>query len=512
MLIRDQIKKQIQSYLNKKEYNIQNWIVEIPKDRTLADYASNISFLLAKLLHKSPVKIATEIATEIKPFFIKEDFSNLKIFALKGFINFELTNDFCYKYISQPQFTKDLIRDKILLEYVSANPTGPLHIGHGRWAAVGDSLKRILQHIGNEVYTEFYINDAGKQIENLLASVDALKQGKGIPEQGYAGNYVHDLINKTNPISYLVSQQKEILEEFKVNFDQWYSEKNELHDTGHIKTTIDILEKKGYLYKNNGALFFKSTSFGDDKDRVLIKENGDYTYFAADIAYHYLKAKRGFTKLINIWGSDHHGYIARIKAALQALTNDAVELEVLLGQLVTLLRDGKEVKMSKRTGELITLEEVIQEIGIDATRFFLVMKSTDTKLDFDLDLAKKESNDNPVYYVQYAHARISSIIKKSTYTPKFNSDIELTDKEKKLLKFIISFEDELYLAATRREPHRITTYLLTLANLFHTFYHECQVNTDNKSLSENRLALINFSRNILKTGLNLLGVSAPESM
>ncbi|MEI7942634.1 MAG: arginine--tRNA ligase [Candidatus Riflemargulisbacteria bacterium] len=309
-----------------------------------------------------------------------------------------------------------------------------------------------------------------------------------------------------------MADQKKILQRFGVVFDRWFSEKNELHADGLVATAVSYMTDKGLTYQQEGALFFRSTDFGDDKDRVLIKADGSYTYFAADIAYHKNKVDRGFNHLINIWGADHHGYIKRVKAAIFSIFGDKVELEVLLGQLVSLFRNGEEVRMSKRTGEMITLEEVIDDIGSDAGRFFLVSKPADTPLDFDLELAKKQSSDNPVFYVQYAHARICSILKSASISANIPIETSLEEIEYSLIRYLVHFEDELMIAVQNREPHRISNYLIELANMFHSFYHQCKVISDNKETTEYRLAIIAMVRKVLATGLGLLGVSAPEKM
>ncbi|MDD5457068.1 MAG: arginine--tRNA ligase [Candidatus Margulisbacteria bacterium] len=514
MLIRDLIRKKCEKFLKDNGYTLAVCNIEVPKDRSLGDYSTNLAFLLAKDLKKAPQQIAEDLAKEIKLYFRDKVFKGTQVTALRGFINFILPKEFCIYYLSKEDFSKNLIAggDKILLEFVSANPTGPLHIGHGRWAALGDSLRRILQWVGYEVSTEFYINDAGVQIEKLKESIEARKQGIPVPEDGYNGSYVKELVTFADPIQELIRRQQETLRQFRVKFDNWYSEKQNLQDTQEVAKTIEWLTDKGFTYKLEGALFFRTTSFGDDKDRVLIKENGETTYFAADIAYHNLKVQRGFNRLINIWGADHHGYIKRVKAGLKAMCGDQAELEVLLGQLVTLYQNGVEVRMSKRTGDMITLQEVIEKIGADAARFFLVMKSADIHLDFDLELAKKKSNDNPVFYVQYAHARISSIIRKSNMLPVYHRAVELKEIEFKLLKFLMSFEEEVFTAAQYREPYRIAHYLIELSGLFHSFYHECKVNVEDRKLSENRLAIINSVKNILGIGLGLMGIDAPERM
>ena len=514
MGIKDSIKAVVTTYLKDKDISIDRWDIEIPKDKTNGDYATNISFMLAKEFRKAPPLIAEDIAKELPSYFKDESWLGIEITPCRGFINFRLPVALCYATLQEKNFGKNSTssKDKILLEYVSANPTGPLHIGHGRWAVLGDCIKRIMDWCGYDVSTEFYVNDAGSQIGNLLNSISAIKQGDPLPENGYAGAYVADLVDLEDPVEAIKDQQKAVLSSLGVAFDKWFSEQDNLHDTNKIADALDSLDTKGHLYKEGPTLFFKSTEFGDDKDRVLIKENGDKTYFAADVAYHYDKANRGYSRLINIWGADHHGYIKRVPAAVHALCGEGVSVEILLGQLVTLFRDGEEVRMSKRTGEMITLEEVIKEIGVDATRFFLIMKSADIHLDFDMELAKKKSNDNPVYYVQYAHARINSILKKSQFKPKFHDHIKLEKNEESLLKLMVMFEKEVTHVAQKCEPYRLAHYLLDLSNSFHSFYHSCRVNVEDQNVSENRLALISSVKDVIALGLSLLGINAPDSM
>ena len=514
MRVIDQIHIILDKYISAKGWEISGWQVENPKDKNISDYATNISFKLAGPLKSSPMQIADGLTPELSQIFEEKMPGAFEVFSLRGFINFKLKPHFCFDYLLKDSFSKNLItnKEKVLLEYVSANPTGPLHIGHGRWAAMGDSLKRIMQHVGYEVKTEFYINDAGNQIAKLLASIEARRNGTDLPVDGYAGEYVKDLVHELDPIQSVLSDQTKVLERFGVSFDRWFSENKELHADGLVASAVSYMTDKGLTYVQEGALFFRSTDFGDDKDRVLIKADGSYTYFASDIAYHKNKVDRGFNHLINIWGADHHGYIKRVKAAIFSLFGDKVELEVLLGQLVSLFRNGEEVRMSKRTGEMITLEEVIDDIGSDAGRFFLVSKPADTPLDFDLELAKKQSSDNPVFYVQYAHARICSILNTATVTARITAGTSLQEIEYSLVRFLVHFEDELLIAVQNREPHRISNYLIELANMFHSFYHQCKVISDDTETTEYRLAIIAMVRKVLATGLDLVGVSAPEKM
>lgn len=515
MRTRLRIEGAISAYLSEHEIvPASAWLVELPKDRSNGDYASNIAFVLARTLKKSPPVIAADLATSLPTYFKDPAWQGIQIVAVNGFINFILPATVCWQALQDETFAKgdEANPERILLEYVSANPTGPLHIGHGRWAALGDSLARLLKRVGHSVQTEFYVNDAGNQIDKLLASVSAIKAGKPVPDDGYGGAYVKDLVDEADPIVALMKWQQTTLRDFRVEFDTWTREKETLHDSGLVQQSINELKQKGIAYLEEGALFFRSTDWGDDKDRVLVKSTGELTYFAADIAYHQQKALRGYDRLINIWGADHHGYITRVTAGIKALVGDKPILEVLLGQLVTLLRDGVEVRMSKRTGDMVSLQEVIEEIGADAARFFLVIKNADTHLDFDLDLAKKQSNDNPVFYVQYAHARICSILRKSEKKPLVHPALDLHPTELKLLKFLLSFEDEVVLAASRREPHRIANYLIELATHFHSFYHDCKVNVEDQAMAQNRLAICLAVKRILAEGLELLGITAPESM
>lgn len=514
MSIKYTIETIAQNFLLSQGYKIEGWIVEKPKDKNVADFAVNFCFLLSRELKKNPIQIAEDLCLGFQKSLQTSFQERVEVFALRGFLNIKFGIEFYYNYLVSESFCHNFEASKknILLEFVSANPTGPLHIGHGRWAVLGDSLRRIMQFVGMKVQTEFYINDAGAQINNLLNSVKARKEGKEIPSDGYAGAYVQELISVENPVIELISRQKLLLSKFRVDFDNWYSENLNLRQTTKISKALDLLGQKGFTYQKDGALFFKSTAFGDDKDRVLIKQDGELTYFAVDIAYHYEKVVRGFDLLINIWGADHHGYIPRIKASLQALVGNQAEIEILLGQLVSLYRDGQEVRMSKRTGEMITLEEVIEEIGVDATRFFLVMKPASTAIDFDLSLAVKQSSDNPVYYIQYAHARMNSILNKIDVIPSFVVHPSLNDEDRDILRYLVYFEDEILLIANSREPHRLATYLMELADKFHSYYHKCKVIGEDQELTAARAAIIVQAKKVFKIGLELLGISSPESM
>lgn len=497
-------------------------IIEVPRNEEHGDYATNIAFLLAKRLRKAPPVIAAELAARLDSAFKSE----IKATPAGGFINFILSDDYIHRKIMliDERFGHSNVGAgaRHLIEFVSANPTGPLHIGHGRWAAIGDSIVRLLRATGYQVSSEFYINDTGNQIRNFYASVAAVKQGQPIPEDGYHGGYVLELAEvEGDPVQLMLAHQRKVLTMFRCEFDSWQSEA-QLHAEGHVNKFINILRQSEYAYTLDGALWFRSTAFGDDKDRVLVRENGAPTYFAADIAYHYHKFERGIDHAVNIWGADHHGYVKRMQAALSVILADKLGaagksiddyFTVVIGQLVKLYRDGQEVRMSKRTGDMITLEDVIEEIGVDAARYFLAMKSHDQMLEFDLNLAKEQSNNNPVYYVQYAHARICSILRKASGLGQSATlGRKLEDEERKLLIKLLRLPRQVVVAAREYSPYLITQYMEELAAVFHSFYQKCKVITDDAVLSEQRVAYIDRVRRVLQTCLDLVGVSAPERM
>ena len=487
----------------------------VPPKKEFGDFASNFAMQSARALRCNPRVLAQYIVENLDCPYVKK-----AEIAGPGFINFYLNPDWVYDMLARiveagenygnlPKASDE----KIQLEYVSANPTGPLHVGHGRGAAVGSALANLLKAAGYDVEQEYYINDAGNQMNNLARSVNARYLellGKEIefPEDGYHGHDIIDtaqrIINKYGD-RFLQMEEAERLEEFKtiayqeklaalkedlerfnVRFDVWFSEKT-LHEANKIKEACERLLEKGYMYEQDGALWLKSTAFGDDKDRVVIRDNGVPTYFAADIAYHANKFGRGFDRVINLWGADHHGYIARMKAAMQCMGYQPEQLEILILQMVRLLRDGQEVKMSKRTGQSVTLNELIDEVGTDAARFFFVMRSIDSQLDFDLDLAKKKSNDNPVFYVQYAHARICSIMRQVA-------------------------EAMLATAAKERAVQQVAHYVYDLAGLFHSAYNQCRILGVNEDLQQARLAMVMAVGHVVRHALSILGVSAPEKM
>lgn len=519
-------------------------ILEVPPKKELGDFASNIAMQSARVFHLAPRKIAEEIVNRLNAPFLDKT-----TIAGPGFINFYLKSDVIYDSLA------DLIKSgsdygnlpkqespSIQVEYVSANPTGPLHVGHGRGAAFGSALVNLMRAAGYNVSSEYYINDAGNQIDNLAASVNArylelLGQDTKFPENGYHGQdiiatakriiakdndkYLHMSneerlsIFKELALKEKLAALKEDLADFNVDFDVWFSERT-LHPDA-IKAVCDRLLANGNMYEKDGALWLKSTAYGDDKDRVVIRDNGVPTYLAADIAYHSNKFERKFDKLINIWGADHHGYVCRVKAAMAALGYNSDNLEVLLLQMVSLYRDGELVKMSKRTGQSVTLAELIEEVGTDAARFFFIMRSLDSQLDFDLNLAKSQSNENPVYYIQYAHARICSIfrqMKEANIAIEANPDLSLLTDESEiaLIKKLLSYRDEIASDAKNKAPHRLAGYVYDLASMFHSFYNKCRIlGVDNK-LAQARLALALAVKYVLAHALAILGVSAPEKM
>ena len=519
-------------------------VLEVPPKKELGDFASNIAMQSARVFHAAPRKIAEEIVNRLDAPFLERT-----AIAGPGFINFYLKSDVIYASLADllkqgTNFGNLPKRDvpRIQIEYVSANPTGPLHVGHGRGAAFGSALVNLMRAAGYNVASEYYINDAGNQIDNLAASVNArylelLGQECEFPENGYHGHDIIDtaqrIINKDGDKYLHMSAQerlavfkelalkeklaalKEDLADFNVHFDVWFSERT-LHPDA-INAVCQKLMDNGNMYEKDGAKWLKSTAYGDDKDRVVIRDNGVPTYLAADIAYHNNKFERKFDKLINIWGADHHGYVCRVKAAMAALGYNPDNLEVLLLQMVSLYRNGELVKMSKRTGQSVTLAELIEEVGADAARFFFIMRSLDSQLDFDLDLAKSQSNENPVYYVQYAHARICSIfrqMKEAGIEIKENPDLSLLTDEAEiaLIKKLLSYPDEIALAAKNKAPHRIAGYVHDLASTFHSFYNKCRILGVDDKLAQARLALCMATKYVLAHGLGILGVSAPEKM
>ncbi len=516
--------------------------IEVPKDKRFGDFSANIALRLSKILDKSPLDIASKICSQLREDdSLKRDIFDLKV-EPPGFINFFLKEKFFHKILrdiieERFDFDKYFKKKKVLMEFVSANPTGPLTIAHARQAAVGDALANILDFCGSRVKREYYLNDTGVQIELLAKSIQArYKELSGeeteFPPTGYKGGYIYDIakkiINSQKKFKILnleffkdfgvrdiLNTIKRDLKDFGVRFDNFYSEKV-LRETKKITYVIKLLEKKRGLYEKENALWFKSTQFGDDKDRVIIKSNKELTYLLPDIVYHRDKFKRGFDWLINFWGPDHHGYIKRLKAALIALGFRKEDITIKIVQLVTLYRDQRPIQMSTRKGEFITLKEVCDEVGRDCARFFFLMRRTDSHLDFDLELAKKKSLENPVYYIQYAHARICSILNSVRDLRKkiSNSNLELLKSpfELEILKLLSQFPYILKVCCQLCDPYPLTNYLADLASGFHRFYESCHVLGEAEDLSSARLTLIYGTKVILKRGLALLGISAPQRM
>lgn len=492
-------------------------VIEPPKNPEWGDFATPLAFTLARRLKRAPKQIAEDLAD----YFNAESAGAWTVEPMNGFLNITLADDGLFKLFSSLSTTPHVfpaVSGQTNLEYVSANPTGPLHIGHGRWAVIGSVLANLLKYVGTDVSQEFYVNDAGNQIALFRESVAAAKAGEDIPENGYHGAYIATLTEADDPLTAMLTAQKKTLAAVGVTFDTWFSEKT-LHESGVIQQTLDDLLESGDAYKSEGAIWFKSSKYGDEKDRVLVKSDGATTYFLADIAYHADKLGRGFDRLINIWGADHHGYVPRVSAAIQSLTHkDPSPLTVVIGQLVSLKRDGQPVRMSKRTGEMITLDEVVEEIGADATRYFLIHKGQDTPLDFDLDLAKKKSSENPVFYIQYAHARLCTVLAKlgdasaDDTTPVSLDDRALEPKERALFLYGLQLYDELWLASQNLNPAKVAHYAFDLAKHFHHFYEACPVMKAEPSVQAQRRVMLIQTRFILQTCLDILGISAPESM
>ncbi|WP_145366277.1 arginine--tRNA ligase [Staphylococcus capitis] len=521
--------------------------IEIPKDTKNGDYSSNIAMVLTKIAKRNPREIAQAIVDNLDTS--KAHVKEIDI-AGPGFINFYLDNQYLTQIIpeainkgDQFGYADQSKNTNILLEYVSANPTGDLHIGHARNAAVGDSLANILIAAGYNVTREYYINDAGNQITNLARSIETRyfealgDTSHEMPEDGYNGKDIieigKDLANKHPEIKdysdeerlktfrqlgvdYEMDKLKRDLADFNVHFDNWFSETS-LYENGAIDNTLAKMKELGYTYEADGATWLRTSDFKDDKDRVLIKKDGNYTYFTPDTAYHYNKINRGNDILIDLMGADHHGYINRLKASLETFGVDSDRLEIQIMQMVRLMQNGEEVKMSKRTGNAITLREIMDEVGIDAARYFLTMRSPDSHFDFDLELAKEQSQDNPIYYAQYAHARICSILRQAKeqgvdITTNANFDTITNEKAIDLLKKVAEFETTIESAAEHRAPHRLTNYIQDLAAAFHKFYNAEKVLTDDIEKTKALVAMIEAVRITLHNALTLVGVTAPESM
>jgi arginyl-tRNA synthetase len=520
--------------------------LERPKDRSHGDYATSIALQIAKPMGRNPREVAQIIADQLTGI---ENISKVEI-AGPGFINLTLNRASQAQLVETIVAAKDLFGKsnslagvKINLEFISANPTGPLHLGHTRWAAVGDSLGRVLTAVGAQVTREFYINDRGNQMDLFGQSVEAVALGQSVPENGYQGDYIKDLaleVVKDNPgIKELAPQertqtfreaaykvqlkdQQRVLDTFNTHFDVWFSERS-LHDQGAVDHGVQKLRKQGHVFESEGATWLRTTDFGDDKDRVITKANGELTYFASDTAYYINKRERGFDICIYMLGADHHGYINRLRAtAACAGDKPDYNIDVLIGQLVKIMEGGQEVKLSKRAGTIITLEELVEKVGVDAARYTLIRYPVDTPMVMDIDILKRNTNENPVYYVQYAHARIAAVLRNAaelgaTLDLKDFDPGQLThDRENELLGVLAEFPRVIQSAAELREPHRVSRYLEELAGTYHGFYNDCRVLPMGEekltAIHTARLLLCTATKQVLKNGLDLLGVSAPERM
>ena len=578
--LQDLLYKCIQELISKGTLNEMPSKIRIDhtKDNSHGDYATNIALMLSKQAKMSPVELAKII---IDQFEQKSFIKKIEI-AGPGFINFfmsqETSSSIVNEIINQAALygSSEIGQGKkVLLEYVSANPTGPLHVGHGRGAAYGATVSNLLRNAGFIVDNEYYVNDAGRQMDILTVSIylrylTICGESLRFPDNGYQGQYIHDIAqviyeasgqefhlksdlvfenvskdgseggDKEIHIDQLIERAKSILgdhfkavfkvgiesilggikndlAEFGVIFEKWFSEQS-LIDSGLSEACISKLKDSKNLYEKDGALWFKTTNYGDEKDRVVVRDNGNHTYFASDIAYHLEKLERGYDKIINVWGADHHGYIPRVKASIEALGHDPNKLEILLVQFANLYRGGSKVQMSTRSGSFVTLEDLRSEVGNDAARFFYILRKSEQHMDFDLDLAKSKTNENPVYYIQYAHARICSVFRQAD-EKEIELDVSQTNLtllteeiEKDLLRELSRFKSVLESSAIQYEPHQLAYYLRDLSNHFHSYYNACKFIVDDKNLTQARLALISATKQILKNGLSILGVGAPESM
>lgn len=582
------MKEQLQNLLIKCIHDLidQGLLSEMPsnvrldhtKDKNHGDYATNIALMLAKQAKTNPLQLAQAIIDQLED----ADFIEKTEIAGPGFINFFLSDK------SSTSIVTEIIEggdnygasdigagQSVLLEYVSANPTGPLHVGHGRGAAYGATVSNLLRSIGYKVDNEYYVNDAGRQMDILSISIflrylELCGESIRFPDNGYQGKYINDIAinirniysdafhkdstlvfkgvskdgaeggDKESHIDELIEKSKILLgkdfksifdvgiesilsgikkdlAEFGVVFENWFSEQS-LIDSGLCESSIKKLHDSKHVYTKDGALWFKTTDYGDEKDRVVVRDNGNHTYFASDIAYHLEKFERGYDKVINVWGADHHGYISRVKASIAALNHNPQKLEILLVQFANLYRNGKKVQMSTRSGSFVTLEDLRNEVGNDAARFFYILRKSEQHMDFDLDLAKSKTNENPVFYIQYAYARINSVFKqayeKSLVFSYKDADLTLLaeESEKSLLRELSRYKGVIESSAVQYEPHQLAYYLRELASQFHSYYNACPFILNDQDLTQARLALIQATKQVLFNGLSILGVSTPESM
>ena len=578
--LQDLIKKCIQDLISK------GILIEMPpnvrldhtKDNSHGDYATNIALMLSKQAKMKPVDLAKIIVDQLE----ESSFINKIEIAGPGFINFFISDESSSSVVSEIIDQEALYGSseigqgkKVLLEYVSANPTGPLHVGHGRGAAYGATISNLLRAVGFKVDNEYYVNDAGRQMDILAVSIylrylSLCGENLRFPDNGYQGQYIKDIAqviydssgeefykkldlifanvskdgseggDKESHIDGLIENSKSILgdsfraifqvgiesilggiksdlSEFGVVFEKWFSEQS-LIDNGLSESCISKLKESQKVYEKDGALWFKTTNYGDEKDRVVVRDNGNHTYFASDIAYHFDKFERGYDKIINVWGADHHGYISRVKASIDALGHSPDKLEILLVQFANLYRGGSKVQMSTRSGSFVTLEDLRKEVGNDAARFFYILRKSEQHMDFDLDLAKSKTNENPVYYIQYAHARICSVFRqaneKEMEVDHSQANLSLLTEgiEKNIIKELSRYKSVLESSAIQYEPHQLAYYLRDLSTHFHSYYNACKFIVEDKHLTQARLSLIHATRQILINGLSILGVSAPESM
>lgn len=524
-------------------------VLEVPKDKAHGDLATNAAMQLSRIAKKNPRQIAEELIGHLD--YAKAGIEQAEI-AGPGFINFRLGKSYLYPVIEQVYSQGDNYGrvnagqgERVEMEFVSANPTGSLHLGHARGAAVGDALCNVLDFAGYEVTREYYINDAGNQVINLCKSIEArylqeLGQDVPMPEDGYHGEdikgFAKELVAEKGEALLSMTEEertaflrsyglekelakiKRDLGRFRVDFDIWFSETS-LYEDGQVEASLTELRDKGQTYEQDGATWLRTTEYGDDKDRVLVKNDGTYTYLTPDISYHRNKYDRGYNRMINIWGADHHGYIPRIKAAMQALGKNPEQLTVLIAQMVSLFQDGEKVKMSKRTGKAVTMVDLMDEVGVDAIRYFFTMRSMDSHLDFDMDLAISTSNENPVYYVQYAHARICSIFRQAEEQgivipePGAVNFSKLTaEHEFDLLRKMGELPEEIVIAAGSYAPHRLVRYVYELAAMLHSYYRAERVITEDADQTAARLVLLGAVRIVIANVLRLIGVSAPERM
>ncbi|MFM1546447.1 MAG: arginine--tRNA ligase [Candidatus Pseudothioglobus sp.] len=548
------------------------------KDKSHGDYATNVALMLAKQANVNPKELAQTI---IKQLGVAEFIEKTEI-AGPGFINFFLSSESSSSVINEIidsgkgyGVSNIGAGQSVLLEYVSANPTGPLHVGHGRGAAYGATVSNLLRTVGFKVDNEYYVNDAGRQMDILTVSIflrylELSGEKVRFPDNGYQGSYIKDIVgriserygdtfqiestlvfdgickdgidggDKESHIDELIARSKNLLgadfksifevgiesilngikedlADFGVVFEKWFSEQS-LIDSGLAKSSIDKLQKSKHVYTKDGALWFRTTEYGDEKDRVVVRDNGIHTYFASDIAYHLEKFERGYDKVINVWGADHHGYIARVKASIAAFNHDPEKLEIILVQFANLYRGGKKVQMSTRSGSFVTLEDLRNEVGNDAARFFYILRKSEQHMDFDLDLAKSKTNENPVFYIQYAYARISSVFRQvQDKGINFNhkgADLSLLleESEKTILRELNRYRGVIETSALQYEPHQLAYYLRDLAAHFHSYYNACPFILEDQNLTQARLSLIYATKQVLENGLHILGVSAPDSM